>query len=182
MLISHNDNCCQKWINSPELIYRTCGNSTHYIADVSYLWSFMHYLSAWNNDCNRFHNLREQTPFSAQIKMFYLFIHFFNKPSAQPSFRGHFLWSRGCPLNRVFNVIDEMNRRLPSSRGPLFQNEVKCSAFDMKMIVHCDANKTNFHKKGCVLDVNLKVRVFGTRKWPISMVSAVFCSLGLPVI
>ena len=75
-----------------------------------------------------------------------------------------------------------MNRPLPSSRLPLYQNEVKCSAFDMKMIVHSDANKTHFHKKGCVLGLNLKVRVFGTRKWPISMVSAVFCSLGLPVI
>ena len=50
------------------------------------------------------------------------------------------------------------------------------------MIFYSHANKTHFHKKGCALGHNLKVRVFGTRKWPISMVSAVFCSLGLPVI
>ena len=29
------------------------------------------------------------------------------------------------------------------------------------------ANKTHFHKKGCALGLILKVRVFGTRKWPI---------------
>ena len=55
----------------------------------------------------------------------------------------------------------------PSSPGPLYQNEVKCSAFDMEMIFHSHANKTHFHKKGCALGLILKVRVFGTRKWPI---------------
>ena len=30
-------------------------------------------------------------------------------------------------------------------------------------------NKTHFHKKGCAPSLNLKVRVFGTRKWPIKM-------------
>ena len=34
----------------------------------------------------------------------------------------------------------------------------------MEMIFHSHANKTHFHKKGCAL---LKVRNFGTRKWPI---------------
>ena len=29
------------------------------------------------------------------------------------------------------------------------------------------ANKTRFHKKGCAASLILKVRVFGTRKWPI---------------
>ena len=29
---------------------------------------------------------------------------------------------------------------------PLYQNEVKCSAFDMEMIFHSHANKTHFHK------------------------------------
>ena len=33
--------------------------------------------------------------------------------------------------------------------GPLYQNEVKWSAFDMQMILHSHANKTHFHKKGC---------------------------------
>ena len=55
----------------------------------------------------------------------------------------------------------------PSSHGPLYQNEVKCSAFDMEMIFHFHANKTHFYKKGCALGLILKVRDFGTRKWPV---------------
>ena len=38
---------------------------------------------------------------------------------------------------------------VPSSLGPLFQNEGRCSAFDMEIIFHSQANKTHFHKKGC---------------------------------
>ena len=38
---------------------------------------------------------------------------------------------------------------IPSSPGPLFQNEGRCSAFDMEIIFHSQANKTHFHKKGC---------------------------------
>ena len=55
----------------------------------------------------------------------------------------------------------------PSSPGPLYQNEVNCSAFDMEMIFHSHASKIHFRKKGCALGLILKVRVFGTRKWPI---------------
>ena len=44
---------------------------------------------------------------------------------------------------------------------PLYQNEVKCSAFDMEMIFHSHANKSHFHKKSCVLGFILRVRVFG---------------------
>ena len=40
------------------------------------------------------------------------------------------------------------NRPFPSSPGPLFQNEGRCSAFDMEIIFHSRANKTHFHKKG----------------------------------
>ena len=35
------------------------------------------------------------------------------------------------------------------------------------MIIHSHANKTHFHKKGGALGLILKVRVFGTRNWPI---------------
>ena len=48
---------------------------------------------------------------------------------------------------------------LPSSPGPLYQNEVKCSAFEMEIIFHSHANKTYFHKKGCTLGLILKVGV-----------------------
>ena len=36
------------------------------------------------------------------------------------------------------------------------------------MILHSQANKTHFHKKGCALGLILKVRVFGIRQWPIA--------------
>ena len=52
-------------------------------------------------------------------------------------------------------------------REPLYQNKVKCSAFDKEMIFHSHANKTHFLKKGCALGLIFKVRVFGTRKWPV---------------
>ena len=51
--------------------------------------------------------------------------------------------------------------------GPLYQNEVKCSTFDIEMIFNSHANITHFHKKGCDLSLISKVGVFGTRKWPI---------------
>ena len=62
------------------------------------------------------------------------------------------------------------NRPFPSSPWPLFQYEDRCSAFDMEIIFHSHANKTRFHKKGCAPSLILKVRVFGTRKWPIILV------------
>ena len=64
-------------------------------------------------------------------------------------------------------LVEKGNRSFPSSPGPLYQNEVKCSAFDKEMIFHSHSNKTHFYKKGCALGLILKVRVFGTRKWPI---------------
>ena len=69
----------------------------------------------------------------------------------------------------VFKCLNNLvpNKPFQSSPGPLFQNEGRCSAFDMEIIFHSHANKTHFHKKGCVPSLILKVRVFGTRKWPI---------------
>ena len=40
----------------------------------------------------------------------------------------------------------------------------------MERTFHSHANKTHLHKKGCALGLILKVRVFGTRKWPISWI------------
>ena len=39
------------------------------------------------------------------------------------------------------------NRPFPISPGPLYQNEVECSAFDVDIILHSYANETHFHKK-----------------------------------
>ena len=69
------------------------------------------------------------------------------------------------------------NRPFPSSLGPLYQNEVRCLAFDMETIVHSHSNKTHFHKKGCALGLILKVRVFGTRKWSIEPTPSCSCAL-----
>ena len=46
----------------------------------------------------------------------------------------------------------------------------------MEIIFHSHANKTHFHKKSCALGLILKVRVFGTRKWPIQFWEVFFKS------
>ena len=43
--------------------------------------------------------------------------------------------------------------------GPLNQNEVKCSVFDMELIFHSHANETHFRKKCSALGLILKVRL-----------------------
>ena len=58
----------------------------------------------------------------------------------------------------IFNINKKMscsisflkpanNRPFPSSPGPLYQNEVRCSTFDMEMIFYSHANKPHFHMK-----------------------------------
>ena len=64
-------------------------------------------------------------------------------------------------------LLDSATGHFRVPPGPLFQTEGRCSAFDMEIIFHSHANKTHFHKKGCAPSLILKVRVFGTRKWPI---------------
>ena len=59
------------------------------------------------------------------------------------------------------------NRPFPSSRKSHFQSEAKCEAIDMKMIFNYYANISHFHNKGFALSLVLKLRFFGTRKWPI---------------
>ena len=55
--------------------------------------------------------------------------------------------------------------------GLCFKTRERCSAFDMEIIFHSRASETHFHKKGCAPSFILKVRVFGTRKWPIELAS-----------
>ena len=65
------------------------------------------------------------------------------------------------PQGRNEYVTNESQR---TSAGRL-----KCEAIDMKMIFYSRAYKTHFYKKGFALLINLvlKVGVFGTREWPI---------------
>ena len=48
------------------------------------------------------------------------------------------------------NYLSGRMRKGPfsSSPGPLFQNEIKCSASDIEMLSYSHGNKTHFHKKG----------------------------------
>ena len=59
------------------------------------------------------------------------------------------------------------NRPFPSSPRPLYQDEVKCSAFDVEMIFHTHVNKIISRMKSCALGLISKVGIFGIRKWPI---------------
>ena len=61
--------------------------------------------------------------------------------------------------------------KIVSPVGHLFQKEGGCSAFDMEIIFHSHTNKTHFYKQGCAPSLVLKVRVFGTRKWPVLVLS-----------
>ena len=79
------------------------------------------------------------------------------------------VWSHNFKVIKcqVKSSVDKtFNRPFPSALGPLQQNELKCSAFDIEIIFH----PTYFHKKGCALGLILKVRVFGTQKRPISAI------------
>ena len=82
-----------------------------------------------------------------------------------------FSFIMGCIFYAIAYIVYFLrnNRPYPSSLGPLYQNEVKCSAFDMEMIFHSHVSKTHFHKKSCALGLILKLRVFGTRWWPIQV-------------
>ena len=46
-------------------------------------------------------------------------------------------------------------------------NEAKCETFVVKMSFICIIIKNHFHINGFALSLALKVRFFGTRKWPI---------------
>ena len=66
---------------------------------------------------------------------------------------------------------EERIRPFPSSKKSHFQSEAKCEAIDMEMIFNYDANKNHFHNKDFALSLVLKVRLYGTRKWPVKAAS-----------
>ena len=61
------------------------------------------------------------------------------------------------------------NTPFPSSKKSHFQNEARCETFVVKMSFICIIIKTHFHVNGFALSLALKVRFFGTRKWPIPL-------------
>ena len=78
----------------------------------------------------------------------------------------HLSRKRKCEVtNRFENRAS--NRPFPSSKEFHFQNEAKCETFVVEMSFICIIIKTYFHNKGFALSLVLKVKLFGTRKWPI---------------
>ena len=61
----------------------------------------------------------------------------------------------------------EVNRPLPSSKNPHFQNEARCTTFLVKMSFICMRMKNDFHIKGWAPSLVLKQRSGENRKWPI---------------
>ena len=86
------------------------------------------------------------------------------------------------PGERNFNAVShkpsrapiQFNRPFPSSKKSHFQNEAKCETFVVKMSFICIIIENHFHINGFALNLVLKVRFFGTRKWPIQSVSVSF--------
>ena len=65
-----------------------------------------------------------------------------------------------------------INKSISHSRvapKPLFQNEAKCTAIDMKMNFYSQQIENHFYKKGLTLSLVLKMGVLGTREWPVSV-------------
>ena len=65
----------------------------------------------------------------------------------------------------------QCDRPFPSSKKSHFQNEAKCETFVVKMSFICIIIENHFHINGFALSLVLKVRFFGTRKWPIYLIS-----------
>ena len=75
-------------------------------------------------------------------------------------------------FSALWDSLPYSSPRTPDCSGaPLGGERFRGARFNsFKIIFHSHANKTRFHKKGCAPSLILKVRVFGTRKWPIILV------------
>ena len=120
-----------------------------------------------NNNKNFRHVLAKGTNIILGVNFFFHFFRWFC-PSLCVKTRLPKIWAIPKKLIGYFRVP-----------GPLFQNEGRRSAFDVEIIFHSHANKTPLHKKGCAPFLILKVRVFGTRKWPINFL---YCFLVVVVV
>ena len=59
-----------------------------------------------------------------------------------------------------------------------FRRDAMCEAIDRNMIFYSHANRT--HKKGFTLSLVLKVKVFGTRNWPITSIAEFILETNYP--
>ena len=83
------------------------------------------------------------------------------------NFKGHSISLSRRAFFLSFLYTMRLNRPFPSSKKFHFQNEAKCETFVVEMSFICIIIKTHFHNKGFALSLVLKVKLFGTRKWPI---------------
>ena len=71
-------------------------------------------------------------------------------------------------LVQVFIIIIYLsNRPFLRCRKSRVLKRGQVQNWKMKMIFYYHAIKTHFYKKGFAFSLVLRVRVFGTRKWPI---------------
>ena len=59
------------------------------------------------------------------------------------------------------------NRLFPSPPGLCIKTRLSIQSLIRELFFILMPSKSHFHKKDCALSLILKVRVFGTRKWPI---------------
>ena len=70
-----------------------------------------------------------------------------------------------------WNFLEKRENKWATSefKNHHFQNEAKCTTFLAKMSFICMRMKNDFHIKGWALNLVLKQRPGGTRKWPIAV-------------
>ena len=85
-------------------------------------------------------------------------------------FRKEFCKDYPIIMLNVLLKTHKWNRPFPSSPGLCFKTRVGAQPLIWKSFFHSHTNKTHFQKsKGCAPSLILKVRVFGTQKWPIKL-------------
>ena len=92
-------------------------------------------------------------------------------PITRSFFKGISSRLLGVRVNRSSNQVTGNNemgwlrsRPFLSSKISHLQSEAKS-----EVIFYYDADKTHIHNKGFALSLVLKVRFFGTRKWPVQL-------------
>ena len=107
-----------------------------------------------------------------------------NRPMDYTGEMKHILCKVSCFLLKSFRFRRFQKRQVFLHTNPYIQNVVQQCRCSLTLIFrawatcgltnkqwaifHSLANKTHSHKKGCAPSLILKVRVFGTRKWPIT--------------
>ena len=79
------------------------------------------------------------------------------------------MYQFGSEVQYRVTLRAQPNRPFPSSKESHFQNEAKCETFVVKMRNICIIIENHFHINGFALSLALKVRFFGTRKWPVGL-------------